>query len=183
MSRCGVSFMNVLQDLLDEHATIVRTVAVLGASAKKIEGGKELPPDFFIKMFEVLTVYVDKCHHSKEEVALFPRVLEASTKERDMVSVLLEEHEKGRAHVRAMREAVNKKDSAGLAKSINEYDALLIQHIKKENLTFPKWMNMFSDEAKRDMSEKFEEVEVAAMGARKHQEYAVIVEGLKKSIQ
>ncbi len=174
--------MNALEDLLEEHIIIVRAVNLLTSYANKMENGKGMAPEFFEKIFDVLTNFVDKCHHGKEEEVLFPLIKETSVKDADTVSLLLEEHENGRAFVRAMREAVNKKDSTGTIQNIRGYTMLLIQHIKKENLIFPTWISPLSDRTKKEMLDKFDRIETAAIGPKKRQEYFKTIEEIRKSI-
>ncbi len=171
--------MDALENLLEEHRIIVITIALLNDSAKKLQSGQALSPEFFGKVFDVLKNLVDKCHHGKEEDALFPLITKQGAEEASVVSVLLEEHKKGRTFVRAMGEAVNNMDNPGIIKNINGYTALLLQHIKKENMLFPTWINVLSDEIKKEMSERFEEIEARAIGPGKQQEYLQTVKDLR----
>lgn len=174
--------MEVLRNLLDEHKTIVMVVGLLNGSVKKLQSRAELPPEFLERILNVLREYVNACHHTKEEVSLFPLVKVRGTEDAGMVSVLLEEHEKGRSFVRAMGEAVNEQDTAGIIKNANDYASLLLQHIKKENLIFPKWMAMLTDETKNEMSERFEQIEESTIGSGKQQQYLQTVEKMKKEL-
>jgi hemerythrin-like domain-containing protein len=171
--------VDALGTLLDEHIVIVMTVGLLKDSVKRLQSGRELPPEFFGEVFDVLENFVDKCHHGKEEEVLFPLVKAMGAEESGVVSLLLEEHEKGRAFVRAMSDAVSKNDSAGIIKNSNGYTALLLQHIKRENMIFPRWINPLSDRTKKEMSERFDEIEARAIGLGKRQEYLRTVERLK----
>lgn len=58
-------------------------------------------------IMEFLMVFVDKCHHGKEEDFLFP-ALEAAGVARDggPIGVMLHEHERGRRHIADMKNAL-----------------------------------------------------------------------------
>jgi len=84
--------------------------------------------------------FADRCHHCKEEGSLFP-ILEKSgiPREGGPIGVMLEEHEQGRRHVRAMAEslaAADKADPAAAHAFLSEgrqFLMLLRQHIDKED--------------------------------------------------
>jgi hemerythrin-like domain-containing protein len=181
MNRC-VSVgggVDALETLLDEHRTIGMTIGLLKDSVKGLQSGKAPSPEFFEEIFDVLRNFVDRCHHGKEEEVLFPLVRKRDAEEAGIVSLLLEEHEKGRAFVRAMKDAVSKNDRAGIIKNANGYTALLLQHIRRENMIFPTWINPLEDETKKEISERFDEIEAEAIGPGKHQEYLQTIERLK----
>ena len=66
-------------------------------------------------LLEFFTVFVDKCHHGKEEELLFP-ALEQIGVERDKgpIGVMLKEHQQGREYVQKMKAAISQiKDGIG----------------------------------------------------------------------
>ncbi len=172
--------VDALQTLLDEHRIIGLTIALLNDAGKKLQNGQEVPPEFFEKIQYVLRNFVDRCHHGKEEDALFPLVKNMGAEEAQAVSLLLEEHEKGRVFVRAMNEASSNKDTASMIKNISKYDALLIQHIRKENILFPTWITPLTEETKKEISDRFDEIEAKTIGLGKQKEYLQTVEELRK---
>ena len=171
--------MDALGTLLDEHKIIGTTIVLLNDAVKRLQSGKELPPGFFEEVFGVLKDFIDRCHHGKEEGALFPLIKAKGPTEAGTVSLLLEEHEKGRRFVEAMGEAAGKKDKAGMIGSINGYTTLIIQHIRRENMIFPAWINPLPDETKKKMSKSFDEIEARSIGLGSRQEYLRTVEKLK----
>jgi hemerythrin-like domain-containing protein len=126
--------------------------------------------------------FVEKCHHGKEEMALFPLISARGGREAKAVSLLIEEHEKGRAFVKALDEAVKKNEALDVIKSVNGYVGLLPQHVRKENVVFPIWIGSLPDETKRELFKKFEEIEERVIGPGKHQEYIQTVEKLKTAM-
>jgi len=61
------------------------------------------------RLIEFFKVFVDKCHHAKEEEVLFPALLEEKDPAAaELVQVLLTEHADGRKLVTKMAEALTK---------------------------------------------------------------------------
>jgi hemerythrin-like domain-containing protein len=172
--------MDALEVLKEEHAVILEITEVLNNLVKKLQAKEKVPPEQFEKILDVMHNFVDKCHHGKEEMALFPLISEHGGREAKAVSLLIEEHEKGRALVRGLSDAIVRNDTIGIIKNANDYVGLLAQHIKKENVVFPTWINSLSDETKRVLFKRFEEIDEQAIGLGKHQEYVKTVEKLKK---
>jgi hemerythrin-like domain-containing protein len=81
--------------------------------------------------------YADKFHHAKEEDILF-KYFDA---ELDILKVMHNDHETGRAHVRAVLEAVEKRDRTHFSEHLNGYRDLLTEHIKKEDEILYPWMD------------------------------------------
>jgi hemerythrin-like domain-containing protein len=174
--------MGALEVLLEEHEIIEKTIEVLNKSAKNLQVGKKVPNEIFEKTLDIIKNFADRCHHGKEETVLFPLMKRRDIKEAKIVSLLLEEHEKGRTFVRNLSEAISKNDINNIIKNANGYINLLPQHIKKENVIFPKWFNPLSNEIKNELFEKFEEIEEKVIGLGKHQEYVQNIEKLKNSL-
>lgn len=174
--------MNALETLIEEHEIIMMAIDVLDKSVKRLQDGNELPSGFFPNMLDIIKNFADKCHHGKEEAVLFPMISKKSELDSRIVSSMLEEHEKGRAFIKAVNEAVGKNDKESIIKNANGYIKLLPPHIKKENVVFPKWINPLSDRMKEELFEKFEKIEEEVIGLGMHEEYIKRIENLKNSL-
>jgi len=174
--------MGALEVLLEEHEIIEQTIEVLNKSVKNLENGKKVSPEIFKKISDIIKNFADKCHHGKEEHVLFPLIKKIDVKESKVISLLLKEHKKGRTFIKALTKAISKKDTNGMIKNANGYINLLPQHIKKENVIFPRWINPLSDEIKDGLFDEFEEIEEKVIGLGKHQEYVQNIEKLKNSL-
>ncbi len=132
--------MKATDDLKKEHQGIEVMLRIIGAISDKSARGEEISVQHLADIMEFLTVFVDKCHHGKEEEFLFP-ALEAAgvAREGGPVGVLLHEHEQGRKLVAKLKEAVSElktgdqSAAADIAETGNQYIALLTDHIAKEN--------------------------------------------------
>ncbi len=174
--------MDALETLMDEHLTIATTLGLLDVSAKKMQGGEELPTEFFDEVMDILENFADRCHHAKEEEVLFPLFKGNGAKDSEAVSSFLEEHENGRAFVSALGKAVDRDDRLGIMENASGYYSLMSQHIRKENMLFPAWIKSLSDAASEEMAARFDRIEARSLGPERHQEYRRTVERLKSEI-
>jgi len=163
--------MDVLEVLMEEHEIILYAINVLGESTARLENGKDAPKKFYDDFLEIMRNFADRCHHGKEEAVLFPLMEKRDPSQHDNVSLLLADHEKGRAFLAGLKGAVTLNDVKEMIENSEGYANLLKLHIQKENLLFPKWMNMLSDDDRVDMFEKSEEIEERVIGKGKHAEY------------
>lgn len=81
--------------------------------------------------------YADKYHHAKEEEILFKYFDE----DLDILKVMHEDHKQARSHVKAILEALDRKDKTAIAEHFNAYGDLLNEHIKKEDEILYPWMD------------------------------------------
>lgn len=180
--------MKPIQDLIMEHEAVKLTLKILDKICSNIEQtGKISSPEHLDQLIEFFIVFVDKCHHGKEEELLFP-ALEAIGVQRDggPIGVMLSEHQQGREYVQKMNGAFSKykKGDRGaaieLAKNARTYIALLSQHIDKENnVLFPIGDNRLSEKKKAELWEGFETLEKEKIGVGKHEEFHKMLEYLE----
>ncbi len=126
-----------------EHTFILR---ILNALEERLSSWKNSPGvidvDFVVRVLEFSRVYVDRCHHGKEEGCLLP-CFEARGMRRagGPIEVILREHEAGRALIRQISSAVSEyekgmADARKILELCREYIELIRQHINKEELMF-----------------------------------------------
>ena len=159
--------MQPTEILSQEHRVILQVLACLeriidiGVRARHVDRRSAE------QALEFLRTFADRCHHRKEEDALFPKLLEAGLPEdRGPVAVMRGEHEEARNHLRAM--TANLEEAAlgdGLAldafvKHSKSYIALLREHIAKEDqILFPMAEVFLDVEARRELPQAFGEAE------------------------
>jgi hemerythrin-like domain-containing protein len=180
--------MKPIQDLIAEHEAVKLTLRILDKICSNIEQtGKISNPEHLNQLIEFFSVFVDKCHHGKEEELLFP-ALEASGVPRDRgpIGVMLAEHQQGRDYIQKMKEAISqynggdREAAAKLVKNARAYIALLRQHIDKENnVLFPIGDNRLSEKKKEELWEGFETIETQKIGAGKHEAFHKMIEYLE----
>ncbi|MFO7614874.1 MAG: hemerythrin domain-containing protein, partial [Bacteroidales bacterium] len=155
--------------------------------AGKLGQGEQIGSEQLNGIMEFLSIFVDKCHHGKEEEFLFP-ALEAAGVPRDvdLIGVMLNEHEQGRKLVAKLKDAVtrytsgDKTAAAGFQHTTSEYVTLLTQHIEKENNVLFAMADAKLDAAKdAELFEAFEQLENERIGPGKHEEFHELLNRLK----
>jgi hemerythrin-like domain-containing protein len=180
--------MKPIQDLIAEHEAVKLTLRILDKICDNIEQtGMISHPEHLNQLIEFFSVFVDKCHHGKEEELLFP-ALEASgiPRERGPIGVMLAEHRQGRDHIQKMKAAMSQYNegdrnaAAELVKNARGYIALLRQHIDKENnVLFPMGDNRLSEKKKAELWEGFETIETQKIGTGRHEAFHKMIEYLE----
>lgn len=179
--------MKSTQELMNEHEGIQVMLGILQSVTNMIVAGDSVPKKELEGIMEFLTVFVDTCHHGKEEDFLFP-ALEAAGVARDggPIGVMLHEHERGRRHVADMRNALGDFSVRGIKTdafrtAVEEYVSLLNQHIFKENnVLFPMAEKILSVDDDNKLYENFEKLEIERIGLGKHEEFHALMDALSK---
>ena len=180
--------MEPIEELKNEHRGVETMLRIIEAISKRYAGGHEVDNRDFDAILEFLTVFVDRCHHGKEEDFLFP-ALEAAGVPRDQgpIGVLLHEHEQGRQLVVQLRDAAEKFISGDKAagktveKTAMDYVDLLGRHIEKEEgVLFQMALDMLGPDKKAELSGAFEKLEQDRIGPGKHEEFHQLLHRLKQ---
>ena len=169
--------MKATGELKKEHQGIELMLRVLQAVSKKFGRGEQIHAEHLNGIMEFLSIFVDKCHHGKEEEFLFPALEAAGVpREGGPIGVMLGEHEQGRKLVARLKNAVtsymsgDKTATANVQILVDEYAALLIQHIEKENNVLFAMADAKLDTAKdTELFEAFEQLEIERIGPGKHE--------------
>jgi hemerythrin-like domain-containing protein len=168
-----------LTDVLrHEHDVVLLVVDAMEREAERLRGGGEPDPDRVAKMVEFTREFTDGCHHSKEEKVLFPTLQTQTPAAGGPVSVMLREHDQGRAYIRAINEALPKaaagdaQATQAVADGLAGYAALLRTHIAKENqVLFPLAEQSLSVQDKARLAREFDRVEQEETGVGVHEKY------------
>src|SRR3989344_765733 len=103
--------MQATEQLKKEHKAIILMLEIMRVVSKRIEAGEKINDNDLKDIVEFIIVFADRCHHGKEEDLLFPAMEEAGIpKDEGPIGVMLQEHNIGRGHVKAMREARDQKE-------------------------------------------------------------------------
>ncbi len=179
--------MKATNELMLEHQGIELMLEILEAVTNQIAGGGAVPPGHLDGILEFLTIFIDKCHHGKEEEFLFPAMEAAGVpREGGPIGVLLQEHEQGRKLVVRIKKLLTEHDPAGRPGmeeahvTVGEYMELMIQHIAKENtVVFPMADKMLDAGTAAKLCENFEKLERERIGAGKHEEFHALLDTLR----
>ena len=95
--------MKPTEQLKEEHVAVKQMLKIMSKVSLKLEAGQRVDSRHLESIIDFIQVFVDKCHHGKEEGLLFPALVEAGIpKEGGPIGVMLTEHDLGRSHVKKM---------------------------------------------------------------------------------
>lgn len=183
--------MTATEQLRTEHKAIRIALILLDILRNKIENEGIADVEKLEKLAEFFSVFVDKCHHGKEENMLFPKLEKIGIpRENGPIGVMLTEHEFGRDYIRIINESIKsykvRPDGSTLEKmveAIKGYIDLLEQHIYKENNILFAMADMhLSDEIQKELFEKFEMFEINEIGPQKHEEFHKMLNEVKREL-
>lgn len=163
--------------LRNEHEAVLSVLDALDKATFRLATSQEVPLEFFDDVLEFLTVFVDKCHHSKEEEVLFPLLGQGGIPvEGGPIGQMLLEHEQGREYIRQMQQGLallRKNIASGREQMImgaRNYGELLRNHILKENrVLFMMADSLLQSAAQEEVARQFDEIENNKIGAGTHE--------------
>ena len=131
--------MGAIDELNAEHQAIEQMLRVLRVLGHRLRLGAAVPPAHVDSMMEFLDVFVDRCHHAKEEEHLFPALAAVGVRDRGgPLEALRNEHQRGRELVGQLRAGLAKRATDPLggglafAAAAEEYQGLMLLHMDKE---------------------------------------------------
>lgn len=136
---------------------------------------------------EFLRVFVDACHHAKEEELLFPAMRKAGLGETSgVIGRLVVEHERGRAAVGRIAEETSR--YAGLdartelSEAIDEYVVLLSEHIVfEESECFALADRELSDDVQEELAQGYDRIEIDVVGEGRHEQFHALLDSLAQT--
>jgi len=172
----------VTQMLEEDHVVIESVLSALSVMIRRSRDTGALDLDDARETIRFLTEFADTAHHEKEELHLFPAMERAGLPPQGgPTSVMREEHDAGRAHVRAMTAALDASppDIDAFQTRASSFVLLLRDHIAKENqVLFQMADQLLSPEAQQEINAAFAAADpairthFAAVAARLSSTYA-----------
>jgi hemerythrin-like domain-containing protein len=132
-----IKYSPPMKKLVDEHVLIKRWVALIPKVVENLDLESEEGRQLVLDGIDFIRSYADRYHHAKEEDILFKYFDEGL----DILKVMHEDHTQGRGHVKAILEAIDRKDKTAVAKHLTAYGELLTEHIRKEDDILYPWMD------------------------------------------
>jgi hemerythrin-like domain-containing protein len=169
-----IKYSPPMKKLVDEHVLIKRWIALIPAVVKNLNLESDEGRQLILDGIDLIRSYADRYHHAKEEDILFKYFDEKS----EILQVMYEDHTTGRGHVKAMLEALDRKDEATLGEHLLAYRELLTEHIKKEDEILYPWMDRnLSTTQVGELFAKFSEVdEKMGFSPDKYEQFVVKLE-------
>jgi hemerythrin-like domain-containing protein len=175
------------EDLIHEHKAIKIMLGIMTRIAENIQSDINFDIKDIGQIVDFLKTFADKCHHGKEETALFPAlVLAGIPNENGPIGVMLHEHTIGRGFIKEISDAVEKYNTDPklskqvISKGLINYVNLLQNHIQKEeNVLFPMANRVLTDQKQNEIFEQFEKIEEEVVGHGVHEQYHELLKQLK----
>jgi hemerythrin-like domain-containing protein len=171
--------MTATDDLKHEHKIILVIMEAADREARSIHATGKVNAATLGKIVDFCRVFIDRCHHGKEEEYLFPKIEEKGVaREQGPIGVMLQEHEAGRQRVKAIAASLppagagDPQAVAALAANLEAYGTLLRAHIDKENnVLFPMADRLLSPEDQQALLQAFAKHEAEEIGPGVHEKY------------
>ena len=165
------------EDLRREHESILHAFKIYDNIMSSDSREDNVFLKYYGQLIYFLKIFVDKCHHGKEEGYLFKRLaVKGKPNEDEIVNNLLEEHKLAREYISMMSDALVKKDIPELKNYALKYRDLLRSHIDKENNGIFMIADELLNDSEQDMLyEKFEAHEENVIGHGVHEELHAMI--------
>lgn len=177
--------MKATQQLRDEHEGIRVMLNILEKVCEKLEKTGVVEREHFEGILEFLNIFVDKCHHGKEEDLLFPAMIAASGEAIAPAAAMRTDHDKARGYLGEMSRAYapflqgEALSSVGIIENAGAYVWLLRDHMGKENDVILEVADRtFSDEQQNALFEGFERIEEERIGRGRHEQFHRLLDAL-----
>jgi hemerythrin-like domain-containing protein len=180
--------MQPTEILMTEHKAVLMALGILEEAGQALVFGSPTATQDLAQLLDFFRGFVDRCHHAKEEMSLFPELVKRGVpQEGGPVGVMLSEHEKGREHVRRIQaslEAFERHEAGAAAQAldaIQAYRTLLEAHIQKEDrVLFPMADRLLDAQRANELVQDFNRIELEDVGAGKHEAYHQMLHTLQK---
>jgi len=170
------------EDLMQEHGLIERLVIVYDAAALRIEQNQQLDLSVLVEGASIVRVFVEDYHEQNEENFVFPR-LQAAGKHRELVNVLLRQHQRGRQLTDEIAERAKAGPSRELALSLRNFGHMYRAHAAREDtLIFPALRELMEREEYRTLGEQLEAREQQLLGKHGFEAAVSRVAGLEQRL-
>jgi hemerythrin-like domain-containing protein len=180
--------MNPKDALREEHGETMKMLLVLQRFSKKLVDSREVEAKDLEALIEFFEIYVDRCHHGKEEQHLFPALSRARSAEIDsLISSLVDDHRQARLDMEQMKfdagtlHSCTAADRKAFSEGAEHYVELVRKHIRKENSALlPLIEAKLSETDRLQLAEQFHELERATLGSSRLQTFLAGVRELSQ---
>ena len=175
-----------VEDLMREHGVLSRALLIYDEIVRRIEGGKEFPPDALTGTAQLILGFVENYHEKLEENYVFPR-FEKAGELVDLVKVLLEQHQAGRrltAKILALpSNPLTLKEQSRLQVYLRSFCRMYRPHKAREDtVLFPAFHAVVSPKEFDSLGESFEDKEVEFFGEGGFEKMVGEVANLEKKL-
>jgi len=159
-----------LEDLMREHGLLRRVLLIYGEELRRLEAQENILPDVLLDSARIVRSFVEEYHEKLEEDYLFPRLRKAG-KMVDLVEVLKQQHDAGRAltdntmrlaNAKALKEPANRQ---ALSVALKQFIRMYEPHAAREDtILFPAFRAVLSAKEYDALGDEFEKKETEKFG-------------------
>jgi len=170
--------MKATADLRSEHKGVARMLGIMDAMAARARRGEHVELDDLEHVIEFLRVFVDTCHHTKEEQLLFPAIRATGMISAEpTLALLLQDHVHGREGVARIHAALT--DLPELADALTAYTTLLRAHIAREEADcFDVADRELPTAVQEELEQGYDRIEAEVVGGGVHEAFHALLERL-----
>ncbi len=182
----AMNAMKTTETLRSEHEGVLVVLDQLERAVNAAGRGAPVPVDVFRDIQEFFNVFVDRCHHAKEESELFPRLIRRGSA--SIARRLQADHALGRQLAAMYGQSVSSyipgevPTATRLAQSARRYAAFLREHIELETRQLLPAVETTLADDDQALSDAFERIEVEQIGAGTHERLHRMIMGLPQRI-
>lgn len=179
--------MRATQILLDEHDATLVVLDELERAVALAERGVPVAKGIFTDVEEFFTIFVDRCHHGKEEAMVFERLSDRAEAD-GVLQHLSADHRTGKMLSSCFREAVARyvpgdiESARALADASRAYDVMLRQHIRDENVDLFAAMERSLEDQDEALVADFDRWENEQIGEGTHERLHGMIDSLPERI-
>jgi len=169
--------------LMKEHRLTEDMMELVVAEKERVRTSGRIDLSFIGKMVDFIRVYVDQCHHGKEEDILFAALKnkKIAAEHRKIMEELIEEHKQARSVIGSIVATAGNdnlpesKKAGDIAGAMECLTGLYARHIVKEDRDFfLPVMEYFDDREKDAMLKACYDFDMAMI----HKKYKAVIDGL-----
>ena len=161
-------------NLREDHGQIMKLFVSWQKMLEKLDHPDQALIEDFKKCIDWVEVFIDRCHHGKEDEILFPAMASSANPEvKSLIEDLYSEHQSGRLLLESIKlELKTFSQSNGLPTGLIQlcqgYIDLFRKHIRRENAQLlPLLEKCFPAETQEQISAQFEQYEQRTIGHQK----------------
>ena len=170
--------MSAVVELRAEYDLIRTMMGVLSRMCDLMESGETVDTEQLDQMLDFIVVFVDKCHHRKEEEVFFPRVVAMGLREPAVIDAFVYQHDLFKEYISELRADVREREKGGdwpqhrFIEVARDYISQLTEHSEAEEdeLFAVAGSNLSEDENGR-LTDEFERLEREEVGEGEHERY------------
>lgn len=136
-------------ELQDEHEFISKVNSYLKLYKDKIISERFNEIDSLKKLLTIIREFVSNCHHKKEELFIFPYILEKGGDEADLANEMITQHRDLEKMENQIEIYLEKNNFYDASKVLNDLVLLLNSHIEKENTVVFDYAEFIIDDEKK----------------------------------